>query len=46
MLLEGSLPKPQLRLVLAWAELYQAELADNWRRAQDGETTVRIEGLQ
>ncbi|MTK11345.1 MAG: DUF4160 domain-containing protein [Clostridiaceae bacterium] len=31
--MEGELPKKQLRLVLAWAELHQDELKDNWKLA-------------
>jgi hypothetical protein len=44
-LLEGSLPRVQLRLVLAWAELYQAELAENWQRVHAGRSPERIPGL-
>lgn len=44
-LLEGSLPRTQLRLVLAWAELYQVELEDNWQRTQLGQPSQRIPGL-
>jgi hypothetical protein len=29
----GELPKPQLRLVQAWAELHAAELAADWELA-------------
>ena len=35
-----------LRLVLAWAELHQHELMQNWRRARAGETLREIEPLQ
>jgi hypothetical protein len=31
----------QLRLVLAWAELHQGELLENWQRARAGETPSR-----
>ncbi len=44
-LLEGSLPRRQLRLVLAWAELHEEELAGNWIRVQNGQSPQRIEGL-
>jgi hypothetical protein len=30
-LLVGDLPRRELRLVLAWAELHASELQDNWR---------------
>ena len=44
-LLEGALPRRQLRLVLAWAELFQAELAENWRLTQAGRQAKQIPGL-
>jgi hypothetical protein len=31
--IDSALPRRQLRLVLAWAELHQEELVENWRRA-------------
>ena len=43
--LTGVLPRRQLRLVEAWAELHQAELLDNWQRAQTGRALLRIKGL-
>jgi hypothetical protein len=45
-LLVGDLPRRDLRLVLAWAELHVQELQDNWRRARRGETLRPIEPLQ
>jgi hypothetical protein len=36
-LIAGELPRRQLRLVEAWAELHQAQLVDAWRRLQSGE---------
>lgn len=44
-LLAGALPRPQLRYVLAWAELHIDELAENWRLVQAGEPPMKIEGL-
>jgi len=44
-LLEGLLPRRQLRLVLAWAELHEDEIAENWQRVQNGQTPLQIEGL-
>jgi len=44
-LLEGSLPRRQMRLVLAWAELNQEELEANWERVQKGQTPIRIQGI-
>lgn len=45
-LLVGDLPRRELRLVLAWAELHASELQDNWRRARAGETLLEVEPLQ
>jgi hypothetical protein len=44
-LLAGSLPRTQLRLVEAWAELHQQELLTNWHRLQEGLSPVKIEPL-
>jgi hypothetical protein len=44
--LESTLGRRQLRLVLAWAELHQDELRENWRRARLGETLKPIPPLQ
>jgi Domain of unknown function (DUF4160) len=44
--IDSSLPRRQLRFVLAWAELHQAELHENWRRARAGETLQPIEPLR
>jgi hypothetical protein len=44
--IEGDLRRRQLRLVLAWAELHQAELLDNWQRARVGGTLNEIDPLQ
>jgi hypothetical protein len=39
--IESTLPRRQLRFVLAWAEL-----RENWRRARAGETLQPIEPLR
>jgi hypothetical protein len=44
--IDSDLGRRQLRFVLAWAELHQAELEENWRRARMGETLQEIEPLQ
>lgn len=44
-LLEGSLPRRQMRFVLAWAELHEAELEENWWRVQEGQSPHKIEGI-
>ena len=44
--IEGDLKRRQLRLVLAWAELHQAELLENWQRARVGGILNEIDPLQ
>jgi hypothetical protein len=44
--IETTLDRRHLRLVLAWAELHQEELGENWRRARAGETLQEIEPLR
>lgn len=44
--IESSLERRQLRFVLAWAELHQDELLENWHRARAGETLLEIEPLR
>jgi hypothetical protein len=45
-IMEGSLPRKQARLVLAWTELYREELVANWRLVMNGEEPFRIQPLQ
>ena len=42
----GELPKKELRLVEAWAEMHQGELWENWERMQSGKPPYRISGLR
>ena len=44
--IESTMGRRQLRFVLAWAKLHQAELSENWRRARAGETLQAIEPLR
>lgn len=44
--LDSNLAMKHLRLALAWAELHQDELLENWRRAQAGETVKAIDPLK
>lgn len=44
--MDSTLGQRQLRLVLAWAEIHQDELRDNWRRARAGATLHEIEPLR
>jgi hypothetical protein len=45
-LIAGSLPRRQQRLVVAWAELHQAELLTDWERLQAGQSSFPIEPLK
>ncbi len=45
-LITGKLPRRQRRLVVAWAELHQAELVANWERLQSGEPPLPIDPLE
>jgi hypothetical protein len=44
-MLEGALPRTQLRLVLAWAELHRSQIEENWRLVQAGQPPKRIPGI-
>jgi hypothetical protein len=44
--IESTLGRRQLRFVLAWAELHQDELLENWRLARAGETLREIGPLR
>jgi hypothetical protein len=44
--MEGSLPRPQERLVLAWAELHKEELISDWNALQAGRSPSKIEALK
>lgn len=44
--IESTLGRRQLRFVLAWAELHQEELLENWRLARAGETLHEVDPLQ
>ena len=43
--IEGRLPSRARSLVLEWAALHQAELAENWRRGRRRQAPVRIAPL-
>lgn len=45
-LADGILPKKQLKLVLAWAELRQEELLADWNLAMNSELPFKIEPLK
>jgi hypothetical protein len=45
-LIEGSLPRRALALVLEWASQHRDELRENWRRSQGHEPLHQIEPLE
>lgn len=45
-LIAGNLPKRQLRLVMAWAELHREELLEDWRLVDSGREPKGIKPLQ
>lgn len=44
--LGGDLPKAQMRLVEAWAEIHRAELEADWALLQSGQPAVKIDPLR
>lgn len=44
--LAGELPRKQLRLVFAWAELHNDELVKDWNLLQSGQLPLKIEPLK
>lgn len=44
-LLAGVMPRRQQNLIIAWAELHQEELLENWRRIELERPLDSIEGL-
>jgi hypothetical protein len=43
---EGSLPRKQQKLVLAWAEIHKDDLLADWNLASQGELPFKIEPLK
>lgn len=44
--IESNLPRRQMRFVLAWAELHQSALEENWQIAREGGKLKEIEPLK
>ena len=44
--LAGAMPRRQQNLIIAWAELHQEELMENWQRVKLEEPLRKIEGLK
>lgn len=45
-MIQGDLPKKQIKLVLAWAELHQEALMADWNLVMNGEEPFKIQPLQ
>lgn len=45
-ILEGSIPKNKMKLVLAWMEIHRDELSANWKLAADGQQIFKIDPLK
>jgi hypothetical protein len=45
-IMHGSFPTKQLRLILAWIEIHQDELMEDWELCQKGERPFSIEPLK
>ncbi len=45
-ILEGSIPKNKMKLVLAWMEIHRDELLANWKLAADGQQIFKIDPLK
>ena len=43
--IRGALPKRHLKLILAWCEIYRAELMENWELARNHQPLNRINPL-
>ena len=43
--MEGKLPSRQLKFVLAWSEMHQDELLQNWERSKNSEQLQSIAPL-
>ncbi|MCY3973423.1 MAG: DUF4160 domain-containing protein [Candidatus Dadabacteria bacterium] len=44
--LEGDMPKPQMKLLQAWIELHRDELMANWELAVSGQHPFKIDPLR
>ena len=44
--IKGTLPVKQLKLVLAWCEIHKEELLNNWNSAQKKQSISKIDPLK
>ena len=45
-LIEGNLPRKQVRLIQAWAEIYRDELLADWNLASNNDEPFKIDPLK
>lgn len=45
-LLEGSIPKNKMKLVVAWIEIHKEDLQANWKLLSDGQQFFKIDPLR
>lgn len=45
-ILEGDMPQSKLKLILAWMEIHNDELAANWKMLSNGDGFYKIEPLR
>jgi len=45
-ILEGSIPKPKMKLLQTWIELHKDELVADWELAVSGQQPYKIEPLR
>lgn len=45
-ILEGMFPNKQLKLLLAWVEIHEDELNENWKLLSNGKGYFKIEPLR
>ena len=45
-ILEGSLPKKKMHLVIAWAVIHQEDLLANWKLLAEGREVFKIDPLR
>ena len=45
-LLDGEMPKKQMKFIAAWSEIHKDELLANWELAMDEQPLYKIEPLR
>ena len=45
-IIEGSIPKNKLKLLVAWMEIHKDDLEANWKILQEGEQFYKIDPLK